>query len=523
MVAGRSAIRLRRPSTRVMKGHLPMTVAWKCSVCGYVHEGAEPPLTCPVCGAEADLFTRLDIGVAEPERVWRCTVCGYVHHGAGPPEICPVCGAGAELFEPEPLPGESQVVAGSPRILVVGAGIAGVTAIEAARRAAPDAELRLVSREPGLPYYRLNLTRLLARDIDEAALDMVAPDWAQNRKLDLVHAEAVALDRTARRVLLADGRALEYDRLVVATGARAFLPPLPGADLVGVHTLRTIADARTIAERAERASACVVIGGGLLGLEAAAAIARRGKPVTVLESHPWLLPRQLAERPARLLEAHLAELGVTVRKDVRNIVLSGKGRVERVELGEGEPLAADLVLVATGVRPDAGLGRNAGLSGERGIQVDDRMVTSDPNVLAAGDAAEHLGVVAGIWPVGYAQGSVAGHNAAVGPDSSGVIRYVPEPPATKLKVVAVSVASMGEFLPKYPDDQLVEHEQAGAYLRLVLRGGQLVGANLLGDARLASELETAVERGALRDDLLLLGERYSMLRAALAAQGWVGQ
>jgi NAD(P)H-nitrite reductase large subunit len=469
------------------------------------------------------MFVRIELGEPEPERAWRCTVCGYIHHGDSPPDTCPVCGAGSELFELEPLAQELEVVSGSARIVVVGAGIAGVTAIEEARRTAPDADLTLVSREPGHPYNRLNLTRLLAREIDEPALAMVRADWATDRRVELVHGEARSVDRSARQVLLADGRALAYDCLVLATGAHAFVPPLPGVELGGVHTLRTLADARAIAQSAERADACVVIGGGLLGLEAAAAIARQGRPVTVLESHGWLLPRQLAERPARLLEKQLAELGVSVRRSARLSALVGHSQVERVELAEGEALPADLVVVATGVRPDAKLGRDAGLAADRGIQVDDRMVTSDPSILAAGDVAEHQGVVAGIWPVGYSQGRVAGHNAAVGPDSYRVLRYIPEPPATKLKVVAVNVASMGEFLARGPDDQVVEHEQGGEYLRLVLREGQLVGANLLGDAHLASELGAAVERGALRDDLLPLGERYPMLQAALAAQGWVGQ
>jgi nitrite reductase (NADH) large subunit len=235
------------------------------------------------------------------------------------------------------------------------------------------------------------------------------------------------------------------------------------------------------------------------------------------------LPRQLAERPARLLERHLAELGVAVRRNVRTSALVGRSQVEQVELDGGETLAADLVLIATGVRPNAQLGRDAGLAGDRGIKVDDRMVTSDPSILAAGDVAEHQGVVAGIWPVGYSQGRVAGHNAALGPDAPRVLRYVPEPPATKLKVVAVNVASVGDFTARSPDDQVVEHEQGREYLRLVLRGGQLVGTNLLGDAHLASELGAAIERGALGDDLLPLAERYPMLRAALAVLGWAGQ
>ncbi|MBN1612230.1 MAG: FAD-dependent oxidoreductase [Polyangiaceae bacterium] len=494
-----------------------MSGVWKCEVCGYVHEGEGPPSECPVCGAGAEAFSRMAMEVARVERTWRCTVCGYVAKGEQPPETCRVCGAGAELFELEPAEGDTSVPAAS-RIVVVGAGIAGTTAVDHARRAAPNAELVLVSAEAALPYYRLNLTRLLAGEIAADALVMAGTEWLATRRVELVQATATALDPEGRRVVLRDGRALAYDRLVLAVGAQPFVPPLAGATLPGVHVLRTLADAELLIERAVHSRTCVVLGGGLLGLETAAAMARRGLAVTVVESQPWLLSRQLTERPARLLESFLARLGVIVRTDSGTRALAGNGRVERVLLEQGGSLEADLVILATGVRPDLPLALAAGLSVGRGLIVDDRMVTSDPNILAAGDIAEHRATVAGIWPVAYAQGRVAGHNAAVGPDGDLALRYAPEPPATRLKVVATTVASMGEFAPTDADAHCLEAGQGDQYVSVVLRGGRVVGANVVGDARLASELEAAIAGGAADADLTRLSEGSALLRAAVARQ-----
>jgi nitrite reductase (NADH) large subunit len=491
-----------------------MSGAWKCEVCGYVHEGENPPSVCPVCGADAEAFSRMVLEVARGERTWRCTVCGYVAKGEHPPESCPVCGAGAELFELEPTEDETNMPTAS-RIVVVGAGIAGTTAVDHARRAAPDAELVLVSGEAPLPYYRLNLTRLLAGEIAADALVMAGPEWFATRRVELVQATATGLDREGKRVLLQDGRTLAYDRLVLALGARPFVPPLEGAALPGVHVLRTLADAELLIERAAHSRTCVVLGGGLLGLETAAAMARRGLEVTVVESQPWLLSRQLTERPARLLESFLARLGVTVQTSLRTRALGGSGSVKRVLLEPSGSLGADLVILATGVRPDLPLALASGLSAQRGVTVDDRMVTSDPSILAAGDLTEHRATLAGIWPVAYAQGRVAGHNAAVGPDSDRALRYVPEPPSTRLKVVATTVASMGEFSPSDADARRLEAQQDDQYVSVALRGGRVVGANVVGDAKLASALEAAIAAGATDADLVRLGEGSAMLRAAL--------
>jgi nitrite reductase (NADH) large subunit len=440
------------------------------------------------------MFARFEVAapvapVPRRARVWRCRVCGYLHEGDEPPDECPVCSAGKEEFEPaDEVAAVAAVSAAAQRVVIVGGGVAALTAAEHARRAAPACALTLVAREPGLPYYRLNLTRLLAGDVDEASLTMQPQAWFDEARLDLRHDEVVAIDRERREVRLQGGATLPYDRLVLANGAHPFVPPIPGVDRAGVLPFRTHADARALLERARAGAPCVCIGGGLLGLEAAGALARRGMRVTVVEGFGWLLPRQLAEPAGHLLERHLTGLGMTVRCAAKVEAIEGAEAVTGVRLAGGELLPAELVVLSAGVRPNSHLARQAGLDVKSGVVVDDRMVTSDPSILAAGDVAEHRGVVYGIWPAAYAQGAIAGANAV-----GGALEFRGLPPSNRLKVLAVDVYSIGQAQPGDASFMIYERTQGDRYVRLVCRDGALVGANLYGDTSLAGAVKEAVE------------------------------
>jgi nitrite reductase (NADH) large subunit len=470
-------------------------MAYRCEVCGYVHQGSAPPDECPVCGAGRDLFAPLvQAAPASPPRQWRCTVCGYIHEGDEPPDECPVCGAGREDFEE--ITDEAAGDAGPPRrIVIVGAGIAGLTAAEAARRQAPGAAITLLTAEPGLPYYRLTLTRYLAQEIDAAALEIHPAAWYAERRVTVRPGTVAAIARERHEVGLEDGTVVPYDALVVATGATPFVPPIPGAALEGVLTLRSRADAERILARVTPAVPVVCLGGGLLGLETAGALSRRGARVVVLETAPSLLPRQLARPAGELLAEHLAARGIETRRGVQVTAIVATPDGLAVTLADGARLAARFVVIAAGVRPDLRLARAAGLTVKAGLVVDGRMATSDPAVFAAGDVAEHGGIVPGIWPVAYAQGLVAGANAAGGQSEFAAI-----PLSNRLKVVDVDVFSVGEVEPREPGGEITEHRAGGAYYRLVSRAGILTGANLFGDARLARPIERAVtERRQLGD------------------------
>ncbi|MFH1998171.1 MAG: FAD-dependent oxidoreductase [Planctomycetota bacterium] len=468
---------------------------WKCEVCGYVHTGKEPPSTCPICGAERGMFTLLEAVVAsmpaQPIRTWRCTICEYVHHDDNPPDRCPVCSAERTLFEAGQVKTDLIQEAGDiKRIVIIGAGIAGLTAVEQARAAQPDISITLISKEAGFPYFRLNLTRFLAGEVTEENLTLHGPDWFMQNKVDLIEGEAKSIDRKGQRVILHDGREYNYDRLILANGSHAFAPPIPGITLEGVLSLRTLENAKTIIERAAFCSHVACIGGGLLGLETAGALARRGLKVSVLEGFASLLPRQLTPRAGELLRGHVESAGIKVYTDVKVKEFIGDESVRAVLLQSGEEIPADMVVLATGIRPNSSLARQADLSVRTGVIVDDQMVTSDPKILACGDVAEHSGTLYGIWPASYAQGSVAGTNAAGGKAAFNVF-----PPSNRLKVLDVNLFSVGRFQPPDASYDIFEQEENGVYYRIVCHDNQIVGANLFGDTGLAVPLLEAIEQG----------------------------
>ncbi len=470
--------------------------AWECIVCGFVHEGPEPPDSCPVCGAPRSEFRPVpDRSPAAPPPAvrWRCLTCGYTHTGEEPPDVCPDCGAGSDRFERiEGVPAAAAAPASQGvRVVIVGGGIAGFAAAEAIRTASTAAEVTLISREPCPPYQRLNLTRYLAGEVTADDLPLRPPGWYEQRNIRLMLGAGVEEIDADRHALAVDGgRRIAFDRLILATGATAAVPPIPGVDAANVRRVRTIEDARRILELARPGTRCVCIGGGILGLEAAGAIARRGAEVTVIENFGWLLPRQLNERAARLLEKRVAQLGIALRYRANVAEIAGGAQAREVRLQDGSALPADLVILATGIRPDIGLARACGLAVNRGILVNDYLETSGPDVLAAGDAAEHRGEIYGLWIASQAQGAIAGQNA-IGLRTP----FYGIPRSNFLKVLGLDLFSIGVVEPGDAGGRAVDHEADGNYLRFVLRDNRLVGAILLGDTRAATFVKAAVEQG----------------------------
>lgn len=372
----------------------------------------------------------------------------------------------------------------------MGAGVAGVEAAAALRSRDGDCRVRIVGAEPTPFYARIRLPEVLAGRTDPSRLVLRTPDWYREHRLDLLTGVRVeALDPAQARVRLSSGEWVAYDALLLATGATPFVPPVPGVDLEGVFTLRSLEDALRLRERAHASSRAVVIGGGLLGIEAAAALRPLG--VVVVEAAPWLLPRQLDRGGAAVVQQVLQARGLEFRLGAKVLGITGPGRVQAVSLASGEELPADLVLVAAGVRPETSLARDAGLDVGRGIRVDDRMATSSPGVYAAGDCAEHGGRLYGIWPAAEAQGRTAGA-AMAGEDP----RYQGTVPSNTLKVTDLPVFSAGDVDPAGAVESEVTTGE-GRYRKLVRdREGRLVGAILIGDLRERRAVLDAVTTGA---------------------------
>ena len=468
--------------------------AWRCTVCGYIHKGPEPPEVCPICGAGREMFEAYEEHVETDTEVrpdsWRCLNCEYIHKGENPPDVCPVCAAPAERFEPySRAPGRISGSEESGTILIAGAGIAGVSAAEAARENAPEARVILLSKEEELPYYRLNLTRYLAGEVDKKHLPLHPEEWYRDNAIELINgAELAAINTDKRMVTLRDGEDTDYDRLVIAIGSHPFVPPFPGANRENVTVLRTKADADFILSRCSRPIQCVVIGGGVLGLEAAGGLARRGMDVTLLEGHGWLMPRQLNENAAVSLERHASAAGITLRKNARTKELVGDTSVRGVVLEDETVLPADLVVITTGVRSNSYIARLSNIDVNKGILVNNKLRSSAPDILAAGDVAEHQGTLYGTWGPSQFQGTIAGINAAGGSaDFAGI------PRSNMLKVLGYDMFSIGRITPEDGSYQVLESTGNGDYQFFMFRDSHLEGCILLGDTSLSAGVKEAIE------------------------------
>jgi len=472
------------------------TKAWLCTVCGYVHRGPEPPDECPVCGSPKERFEPYtEIVKAEPASTpqrWRCLVCNYQHAGNNPPDSCPVCATSGKQFEVVISEEKEEKTddAGSEQFIVVGAGIAGVSAIESIRQSSSDAKIIMLTKDAHLPYYRLNLTRFLAGELTADKLLIHQKEWYRQNRIELItdtEVSNVLLEK--HEVTLKNGTAHQYDKLVLTAGAHPFIPPIPGARMEGVTTLRNMDDTEYILEESERAKEIVIIGGGVLGLEAAGALAKRNCKVMLLESFGWLMPRQLNQTAARLLKIHIEGIGVSLKTGVSVQELVGDERVAGVLLKSGETIPADLVIITAGVRSNSYIARLAGLQVNQGVIVNDYMQTSDPNVYAAGDIVEHRGVLYGLWNAAQYQGSIAGMNAA-----GKRIEFGGIPRSNSLKVLGADLLSIGKFEAEDGSDIIIEAECEGNYSRFVFRDAHLVGSILYGNTAISGEIKNAIER-----------------------------
>ncbi len=468
---------------------------WKCDLCGYVHHGETAPESCPICGASASEFSAYEEPKPQATKSavskWRCIICTYMHTSDTPPESCPLCGAEREQFEPiNEAEKPHQMQNEATRIIIVGGGIAGVSAAESIRQNSDKAVITLISSEPGIPYYRLNLTRYLAGEIDSSGLMIHPQEWYQENSIELLAGKSVeSISPEDKTITLGDGTSLSYDKLILTSGSHPFIPPIPGSDLTGVYTLRTASDADRIIDGVKPGEPCVCIGGGILGLETAGALAKRGADVSLLESHDWLMPRQLNEPAACRIEAHMKNLGIRLIKPAHTAELIGtEGQVSGVQLTTGEKIPCKTVIICTGVRPNSCLARKAGLEVNRGIVVDNHLRTSSPDIFAAGDVAEHNGVVYGIWGPAQYQGSIAGLNAIGEATTFGGV-----PRSNALKVLGIEMLSIGDFTPTDGSFQVIKEESEKEFFHFVFRDGKMIGAILLGNIEAASKVKKAIE------------------------------
>jgi len=387
------------------------------------------------------------------------------------------------------------------RIVIIGGSIAGLSAAETARAQDPGCAITLLTEDPHLPYYRQRQCEVLEDRAAAQKLVIHPKEWYTIRGISLRLGQAVTgIDTQERAVALKDGSRLPYDRLVLATGSASVVPPIQGADLPGVETLWTMEDALRIESRLKDARRAIVIGGGLLGLEAAYAFHKRGIDNAILERLPRLMMRQLDERAAELFTRQVEKEGseVTTGASVAEIYADRAGRAAGVRLADGSQHPADLVLISAGVRARTEILTGSGVAFDRFIQVDQRMRTNVPDVYAAGDCASLDGRWYGLWMVARGQGEAAGHNAAGGQRA-----YAAKTPPYMVNTMGTHIASAGltqqegmtsdEIARAYAD--VMENSEMFQYAKKLYLNEHLAGFILLGDTRAFSSLNKELAIG----------------------------
>ena len=393
----------------------------------------------------------------------------------------------------------------SEPLIVIGNGMAAARLVdELARRALGRYAVAVIGEEPRLAYNRVLLSALLADEVGFDDIELRPARWWRDRGVTLRYGvRATAVDAAARNVTLAGGTQLSFSKLVFATGSQPIKPDIPGMDLPGVLTFRDVDDVNAIAASKAAGTRVVVIGGGLLGLEAAYGLAKAGARVTLLHLMDRLMERQLDHRAALMLQRAVEARGIAVRLQAQTARISGNGRVEGVELRDGTTIAADAVVVAVGIRANAALARTAGLEVGRGIVVDDHLETNAAGVHAIGECAEHRGCCYGLVEPAYEQAQLLARRLA-GERAS----YPGSVLATNLKVSGVNVFSAGDFLGALAEAEeiVLSDPAAGVYKKLVIAHGRLVGAVLFGDTADGLWYLDLIRSGSpvarLRDDLV---------------------
>lgn len=400
-----------------------------------------------------------------------------------------------------------MILSNPRKLVVIGNGMAGARAVEEIlRRNRRCFKITMIGAEPHGNYNRILLSNVLNGSQDPSEIFLNTLPWYAENKIDLrAGRKAVKIDRAEQQVLLDDGTTVEYDTLILATGSRPFVPPMPGTDLKGVFVFRTLEDCAAITKWAKHCKTAAVIGGGLLGLEAAKGLMTHGPAVHVIEVNPHLMSVQLDSTGGAILGKSIAEMGVTAHHSMPTAGIVGvDGCVRAIAFKDGTELPCEMVVISAGIRANIEVARDAGLPVERGVLVNDQLLTVDPSIYAVGECAQHdgrvYGLVAPIWEQCVV---LADHLTGVNADAA----YRGSILATQLKVMGVNVASMGERDEK-PDDEVVrfENRSAGIYKKLIIRAGKLVGALLVGEvdsyASLLDKLKTHAELPKRRSELL---------------------
>jgi flavorubredoxin/NADPH-dependent 2,4-dienoyl-CoA reductase/sulfur reductase-like enzyme len=435
-------------------------------------------------------------------RMWKCLVCGELVEGDEAPVSCPVCGVGPKQFAEVPADDTDFVSTKNERFVIIGNGAAGTAACEEIRRRNKVCSVEMISRENIIGYNRPMLTKGILSEIDGINLFIKPCDWYRENDVRVtLNTVVTEIDTAKKELRLENGESRSYDKLILAVGADAFRPPIPGADLVGVFAVRQLSDVVSLRGFMKGVRSAVVIGGGVLGLEAAWEIRKTGLPVAVVEGGAGLMQRQLDARASAILKAGAEKAGVAVHVGMGVAeILSAGGKVAGVKLADGTVIEADLVLLSTGNKQNTQLAVAAGIKADRSIEVNERMETSAADVYACGDCAAYKGLNYGIWMQALEMGTTAGVNA-VGDEAV----YAPVVPSNAFGGFGLSLFAIGDnggdASKKYKTFEIYDAAK-GFYEKFYFVNNRFSGGILIGDVSKGPRLLEAYENGASLESLL---------------------
>jgi flavorubredoxin/NADPH-dependent 2,4-dienoyl-CoA reductase/sulfur reductase-like enzyme/rubredoxin len=410
------------------------------------------------------------------KKKWRCLVCGQVFEGEEPPDVCPACGVGQENFVPEKMEDE-YINDTSEKFLIIGGGIAALSAASAIRKRNRTGQITMLTEEAVKTYYRPVLSDFLGENIPDERLYVYNDAWYEANQIQLLTScKVTSLDIKAKKVVLENGDNLGYDKLIIATGARSNIPPFKGVNQQGVFSLRNLTDAELLKAAIRTAKKAVVIGGGVLGLEAVEEMVSQGLEVAVVEHNTRIMPRQLDEPASLRLHEFMQNKGIQLYLGLDTEELLGDGQVTGVRLNDGQVLEADLVLLSTGVKPNVELGKDAGLQVDRGIVVDAGMRSSASDVFVAGDVAQFGDRLIGLWSVSLEMGKIAGATAA-----GDWMEYVEPTLSTMLAAFDREIFSVGEVNLPLVECRVIEvwDPVENFYKKSFIKDGILVGVIII--------------------------------------------
>ncbi len=384
------------------------------------------------------------------------------------------------------------------KIIIAGAGIAGLNAAKSAREANPDCEIMMIEASSDNTYIRTRLPEYLSGEINKTVLFPYDDNWFISNKVTIAKNKTITAINPDSKTVTVSNTTLYYDSLILALGSSPFIPPINGVEKRNVFSVRTLADAENIKALAGNGVSCTIIGGGLLGLEIAWSIKQLGCKVNIVEHNPRLLPRQADAKASELLINAIQKVGINVYLNAQVEEICGEECVDSVRLKDKRIIASDIVILSTGVKANVDVLKDSGIDIGRAVKINEFCQTNIPSVYAAGDIAEFNGFNYCIWPISIAQGKVAGHNAALENLSANnnlaeKNKYTDIKPFTNLKIKGISMFSIGDISTNQQEVFSID-EASNKYINFFIQDNHIKGAIAFGEPSLTLKIKKAVDQ-----------------------------